>query len=166
MISRDSSVCSAGLRDGWSGVRVPADFGVFLFTTASILALGPTEPPIQWVAGALSLEIKRPEGEADHSPPSSIEVKNVWSYISTPSIRLHGAVLSLKHRDIFKIKVKLVPCLRYVYEVCWATGISCYQFKDFLQLQNWFRKCLRPSLAPGNEFKRLSNVQHCNKGRC
>jgi hypothetical protein len=33
------------------------------------------EPPIQWVPGALSLELKRPGREADHSPPSSAEIK-------------------------------------------------------------------------------------------
>jgi hypothetical protein len=27
--------------------------GIFLFTTISISALGPTQPPIQWVSGAL-----------------------------------------------------------------------------------------------------------------
>jgi len=32
--------------------------------------------------------------ETDHSPPSSPEVKNAWSYTSTSSIRLHGVVLS------------------------------------------------------------------------
>jgi hypothetical protein len=30
---------------------------------------------IQWVPGALSLVVKRPGCEADHSPPSSAEVK-------------------------------------------------------------------------------------------
>jgi hypothetical protein len=38
-------------------------------------ALGPTQPPIQWVAGAISLGVKWPGCEADHSPPSSAEVK-------------------------------------------------------------------------------------------
>jgi hypothetical protein len=55
---------------------------------------GPTQPPLQWVPGALSLGVKRPECEADHSPPSSAEVKNVRSYTSTPPISLHGVVLS------------------------------------------------------------------------
>jgi len=49
--------------------------GIFLFTTASKTALGPIHPPIQWVTGALSLRVKRQEREADHSLPSSGEVK-------------------------------------------------------------------------------------------
>jgi hypothetical protein len=44
----------------------------------------PTQPPIQWVPGALSLGVKRQGRESDHSPPSSADVKNVWSYTSTP----------------------------------------------------------------------------------
>jgi hypothetical protein len=64
--------------------------GIFLFITASITALGPT----QLVPGALSLGVKRLGYEADHSPPSSAEVNNAWSYAFTPPIRLHGVVLS------------------------------------------------------------------------
>jgi hypothetical protein len=67
--------------------------GIFLFTTVSRTALGPAKPPIQWVPGALSLGVKSPGREADHSPVSSAEVKNAWSYIFTPPIRLHGVVL-------------------------------------------------------------------------
>jgi hypothetical protein len=37
--------------------------------------------------------VKRPGGEADHSPPSSAEVKNAWSYTFTPPTRLQGVVL-------------------------------------------------------------------------
>jgi hypothetical protein len=59
-----------------------------------ITLMGPTQPPLQWVAGALSLGVKRPEREADHSPPSSAEVKEcVELYLHSP-IRLHGVVLS------------------------------------------------------------------------
>jgi hypothetical protein len=39
-------------------------------------AVGPTQPPIQWEARALSLGVKGLGREADHSPPSSAEVKN------------------------------------------------------------------------------------------
>jgi hypothetical protein len=63
---------------------------IFLFTTASRMALGPTQP-IQWVPEALSLGVKRPGREADHSPPSSAEVKEcVELYhhsLNTPSWR-------------------------------------------------------------------------------
>jgi hypothetical protein len=56
--------------------------------------LGPTQPPTQWVPGALSLGVKRPGREADHSPPASAEVKKwVELYLHSP-IHLHGVVLS------------------------------------------------------------------------
>jgi len=51
------------------------------------------EPPIQWIPGSLSLGIKRPRREDDYSPPPSTDVKNAWSYTSTPPTRLHGVVL-------------------------------------------------------------------------
>jgi hypothetical protein len=68
--------------------------GIFLFTTAFRPVLGRTQPPIQWEPEPLSMGIRRPGREADHSRPSSAEVKNVWSYTSTPPICLHGVVLS------------------------------------------------------------------------
>jgi hypothetical protein len=68
--------------------------GIFLLTTASTSALGPTQPPIQWLPAVLSLGIKRPGREADHSPPSNAEVKEcVELYLHSP-IPLHGVVLS------------------------------------------------------------------------
>jgi hypothetical protein len=39
-------------------------------------------PPFQWGLGDLSPGVKRPGNEADHSPPSSAEVKNAWIYTS------------------------------------------------------------------------------------
>jgi hypothetical protein len=70
--------------------------GIFLFTTTSRTALGPTQPPIQWIPGALSLGVKRPVREADHSPPSSAEVKEwVEPYLHSP-IRLYGVVFRKK----------------------------------------------------------------------
>jgi hypothetical protein len=74
--------------------------GIFLFTTVSRMALGPTQPPIQWIPRVLSLGVKRPEREDDHSPPSSAEVKNAWSYTSTPQYVFMVWCL-VKHRDNF-----------------------------------------------------------------
>jgi hypothetical protein len=56
-------------------VRFPTGLGIFLFTTVSRTILGPTQPTVEWVPGALSLEIKRLGREADYSPSSSVEVK-------------------------------------------------------------------------------------------
>jgi hypothetical protein len=63
-------------------------------------ALGPTRPPIKCVAGALSLEVKRPGREAEHLPPSGAEVKNAWSYTST-SLYAYVAWWLVKHRENF-----------------------------------------------------------------
>jgi len=51
-----------------------------LLVITSRLALGPTLPPIQWVLGALSLEVKQ---LGHHSHPSSAKVKNAWSCFFT-----------------------------------------------------------------------------------
>jgi hypothetical protein len=68
--------------------------GIFLFTTASRTALGPTQPPIQCVPGDLCLGVKRPGREANHSHPSSAEVKAcVELHLHSP-IRLNGVVLN------------------------------------------------------------------------
>jgi hypothetical protein len=57
----------------------------FHFSTSSRPALGPTQPPIQWIGnGALSPRVKRQGCEADHSPATSVEVKKMWIYTSTP----------------------------------------------------------------------------------
>jgi hypothetical protein len=73
---------------GWTirvlGFDTQQGLGIFLFTIMSGSALGPTQPPIQWVLGALSLGVKRPGREADHSPPSLHLV---------PRSRMHGAIL-------------------------------------------------------------------------
>jgi hypothetical protein len=56
-------------------VRFSAEARDSFFPTTSRPPLGPTCPPIQWVSGALSPGINQPRLEADHSPPSNVEVK-------------------------------------------------------------------------------------------
>jgi len=71
--------------------------------TTSRTALGPTQPPIQRVAGALSPRVKRSGREADHSRPSSAEVKE-WMdlYLHSPNTHSwRGAQLKIKHRNNF-----------------------------------------------------------------
>jgi hypothetical protein len=47
-------------------------------------ALGSTQPPIQWLSGALSPGVKRTGREADHSPPTTVEVKKCGSIYPLP----------------------------------------------------------------------------------
>jgi len=68
--------------------------------------LGHTQPPIQRAQVSLTPEIKRPGREANHSSPSSAEVRNAWIFASTPQyvfmawclikqeLHFHGIVLS------------------------------------------------------------------------
>jgi len=64
----------------------------FLFVTTSRPALGPHPPSYAMGTGCSFPGVKRPEREADHSPPSIAKVKNAWSYTSTSPVRLHGVV--------------------------------------------------------------------------
>jgi hypothetical protein len=101
--SRGSSVGIAlgcGLDDRCSRVRFPAGARKFLFTTASRVALGPTQPPIQLVPGALSLGVKRLGREADHSLPSSTAVKIPRALPTVPQYAFMVWCL-VKHRDNF-----------------------------------------------------------------
>jgi hypothetical protein len=70
------------------GVRVPVRSKNSLFSTSYTPAVGPSQPPIQWVPGVWFLPgIKRQGREADHSPPACVEVKKMWIYTSTPWYR-------------------------------------------------------------------------------
>jgi hypothetical protein len=101
LLSGKSCRYGTGLQIGWSGFDSRWGLGIFLFTTMSRMALGSTQPPIQRVQGALSLEVKWLGHEADHSSPSSAEVKEwVELYFHSPNTpSWHGA--QLKHRDTF-----------------------------------------------------------------
>jgi len=65
----------------------------FFFPTVTVLALGSTQHHVQCITGPLSLGGKWPVCEADHSLPPSTDVKNAWSYTSTPPIRHHDVII-------------------------------------------------------------------------
>jgi len=45
--------------------------------------MGYHQPPIKWVPEPISPRTKRPEGEAEFSPPTSTDVYNAYSFTST-----------------------------------------------------------------------------------
>jgi hypothetical protein len=88
--------------------------------TNNVLICGATQPPIQWVPGALSLGVKRPGREADHSPPSSAEVKEwVELYLHFPNTPSWCGA-RLKHRE------KTLPFIP-----------SLVSWQDFVVLYEW-----------------------------
>jgi hypothetical protein len=89
------------------------------------MALVSTQPPIQWVPGAISVGVQRPGREADHSPPSNAEVKNAWSYTSTPQYVFMAWCLA-KHRDIFTLVVVAIFSLQVFNGLSFLNHISTY----------------------------------------
>jgi hypothetical protein len=55
---------------------------IFIIFTASRMATGLIQPPVQWEMEAFSMGVKQLGYEADHSPPSSDQVTNAWNYTS------------------------------------------------------------------------------------
>jgi hypothetical protein len=87
---------------------------IFFFSTASRPALGPTQPPIQWVTGTRFPEVKWPEREADHSPQSTAELKNGGAVLSLSHTSSWLSAELIKQRDNFTystvdLKMKIMP---------------------------------------------------------
>jgi hypothetical protein len=96
MSSWDSIVRSDEATAGQFGIPILVDATYFPSSKVFRMALGLTEPPIQWASGPFSLGVKWLGHGADHSPPSHDDVKNEWSDTSTLPICLHGV-----YRDNF-----------------------------------------------------------------
>jgi hypothetical protein len=85
--SRGSSVCSVWLRAGRPGERgsIP-DRGERIFPVASVSrpAQGPTQPPVQWVPGVLSPELKRGRSVTLTTHLHLVQRSRMRNYISSP----------------------------------------------------------------------------------
>jgi hypothetical protein len=125
-----------GLNYRGTRVRFPAGLGIFLFTMSKT-ALVPTQPPIQLVPGALSLGVKRPGREADHSPPSSAEVKECMElYLHSPYVFMAWCLV--KHTDNFTFTLPTnvhVEVLWVVASCIVMAGYQCFGGPCCLHLQ-------------------------------
>jgi hypothetical protein len=97
----------SGLDDPGFEFRKEQD--IFLSSKTSSLALGATQPPIQWAPRTLSPGIKLPGPEADQSPSCSAKFKSEWSYTSTTAVCLH--VMYRDNLAFFFTTVNLVYCI-------------------------------------------------------
>jgi hypothetical protein len=66
-----------------------------------------SKPPIQWLQGALSPLIKRPESEADHPTPSSTAVKDDAAISPLPRTSSWCHALLIKYREDFTFTSRL-----------------------------------------------------------
>lgn len=66
------------LRAGRCGVGFLAEARNVSILRSDTLALGPTQPRIQWVIGVLSKRIKQPGREFDHLPPSCASARPLY----------------------------------------------------------------------------------------
>jgi hypothetical protein len=128
---------------GWSGFDSQEELGIFLFDTMSTPALEPTQPPIQWVPGAISLGVKRPGREANRS--SSVAIKEcVELYLHSPNTcSLRGAYLCTETTLAFTLRIHMhthkFPIINYF--VC--RGILNYILVSTMFITHCLHYCCR-----------------------
>jgi hypothetical protein len=112
--------------------------------------------------------VKRPWREDDHSPPSSAEVKNAWSYTFIPQYAFM-VWCSVKHRDIFillyernwerrNMRYKGVRCVSYSLwhlHVSFTFSLYCWRHAQ--------RKSCVYSLSRGWKVATLSPELPCER---
>jgi hypothetical protein len=86
-------------------VRFLTGADILIFTVSG-LALGPTQPPIEWLVGSLS-----PGHKAEHSPPSNAKAKN------------GGAIIN--HRNNFTFQDRKCQCHDGAVVLAAAQGVFC-----------------------------------------
>jgi hypothetical protein len=79
-----SSIWATGWTIGVLGFDSRRELGISLFTIASRTALGPTQPPIQWVPGTLPLGLSDRVVNLTTHLHLAPRLKNEWSYTSIP----------------------------------------------------------------------------------
>jgi hypothetical protein len=80
---------------------------ITLHSKTSRSVLEPIYPPVEWALGTISLGLRRPGREVNHSPPCSTEVKKIWIYISTPPyVFMTWCLISYAQRQLYVVVSK------------------------------------------------------------
>jgi hypothetical protein len=98
-------------RLGDTGFKSCRRHETFLFSNTTTPPLEPTQPPIQWLPGALCLGVKQLGHETEHATPSSLKFKNQWCHTST---LLHTLMASIGTSPFTCWRTTTYPCLRII----------------------------------------------------
>jgi hypothetical protein len=101
-----------------------------LFAIKYTPALGSTNSPIKWLPWTLSMEVKRPKREDDHSPPYSVKVKNACSYASTPQY----GTMQTRSRFFFGL---VTPCSGWIPNVSEENTASNFMVEEMGRNDRW-----------------------------
>jgi hypothetical protein len=82
------------------------------FLHTSRLALGPTQPPVQWVSGLLP-GVKWPGRGADYPPPSSAKVTNEKSYTYLPLWAFKACLRAPYHKGFLPQTLQDLACITW-----------------------------------------------------
>jgi hypothetical protein len=138
---------------GWTaGVRFSTWKGIFLLAMKSRPALGDHPASYSRVPGAVSPGGKAMRREADHSPPSSAEVKNAWSYTSTLP-HVFKVLYLIKYGENFTFHFCLGESLASVKSLSLST-INIYRQSVMVVYQRHMYgscPCAPPNWAPRHE---------------
>jgi hypothetical protein len=92
-VSRGSSVSivsDCGLGDRTIEVRSPVEAKDFPLASVSRPALGPTQPPVQWIPAVLSPGVKRGRDVTQTTHPHLVPRSRMSRSLSSPPNRLRG----------------------------------------------------------------------------
>jgi hypothetical protein len=97
---------------GWI-IGVPVAAGAGNFSPHHRVQTGSRAHPASYPLGIRGFfpggGVKRPGSEADHSSPSTAEVRNAWSYTSTPQYAFMAwCPVKEKHRDNFTFLIIII----------------------------------------------------------
>jgi hypothetical protein len=88
-----------------------------------------------FIASIAALEPSQRGREADHSPPSSAEVKNMWSYTSTTSSAFMAWCL-IKHRDNLTLRTNIhtnthTPLNKICIYIWFSEGLASFLYPSY-----------------------------------
>jgi hypothetical protein len=111
-----------------TGVRFPEGATKGLFSLHIYIQTGTGAHSASYPVGSGDNMTRGPGREADHSPPSSCEIKNVWSYTSVPP---YFVVVwhVFQHRDTFTFAFVL---LHFYCQVHCHVHVLCYVYFSLL----------------------------------